>query len=127
KGLGRAGSEIAICDIVNTEKVVEQLRKEGIKTKGYYIDVMDINKIKACHDEVMKDSGRIDILLNAAGGNIKEATTSRDLSFFDIPLSDIWENYVKKQGWGFHHKYILDKFFSPLNQNSRVFCCQSCC
>lgn len=87
KGLGRAGSEIAICDIGSTEKVVEELRKEGIKTKGYYIDVMDIDKIKACHDKVMKDSGRIDILLNAAGGNIKEATTSRDLSFFDIPLS----------------------------------------
>jgi len=87
KGLGKAGSEIAICDIVNTEKVVNELRKEGIKVRGYYIDVMDVEKIKACHDEVIKDFGRIDILLNAAGGNIKEATTSKDLSFFDIPLS----------------------------------------
>ena len=89
KGLGRAGSEIAICGRNSTkrEKIVEDLKREGIEAKGYYIDVMDINKIKACHDEVMKDFGRIDILLNAAGGNIKEATTSRDLSFFDIPLS----------------------------------------
>jgi len=87
KGLGKAGSEIAICDIVNTEKVVNELKKEGIKAKGYYIDVMNIEKIKTCHDEVMKDFGRIDILLNAAGGNIKEATTSNELNFFDIPLS----------------------------------------
>ena len=87
KGLGKAGSEIAICDIVSTEKVVNELKEEGIKAKGYYIDVMDIGKIKACHNEVMKDFDRIDILLNAAGGNIKEATTSESLSFFDIPLS----------------------------------------
>jgi len=27
------------------------------------------------------------MLLNAAGGNIKEATSSKELSFFDLPLS----------------------------------------
>jgi len=87
KGLGKAGAEIAICDIVSTDKVVDELTEEGIKAKGYYIDVMDIEKIKACYDEVIGDFGRVDILLNAAGGNIKEATTSKELSFFDLPLS----------------------------------------
>jgi len=87
KGLGKAGAEIAICDIVSTDKVVGELTEEGIKAKGYYINVMDIEKIKACYDEVIGDFGRVDILLNAAGGNIKEATTSKELSFFDLPLS----------------------------------------
>lgn len=89
KGLGRAGAEVAICDIVSTKEVIADLKKEGIRAKGYYIDVMDKDKIKSCHDEVIKDFGRIDILLNAAGGNIKEATTSEDLSFFDLPLSGL--------------------------------------
>jgi len=48
---------------------------------------MDIEKIKACHDEILNDFDRIDIPVNAAGGNIKEATTSKELSFFDLPLS----------------------------------------
>ena len=87
RGFGEAGANIAICDIVSTDNVVNELRKEGIKAKGYYIDVMDIEKIKACCDEVISDLGRIDILLNAAGGNIKEATTSKELNFFDLPLS----------------------------------------
>jgi NAD(P)-dependent dehydrogenase (short-subunit alcohol dehydrogenase family) len=87
RGLGKAGAEVAICDIVNTNKVVNELREEEIKAKGYYIDVMDIEKIKVCCDEVIRDFERIDILLNAAGGNIKEATTSKELSFFDLPLS----------------------------------------
>lgn len=86
KGLGEAGSEVAVCDIVSTDKVVSELKKEGIKAKSYYIDVMDIEKIKTCCDKMINDFGRIDVLLNAAGGNIKEATTSKELSFFDLPL-----------------------------------------
>ncbi|HDP36411.1 MAG TPA: SDR family oxidoreductase [Candidatus Atribacteria bacterium] len=87
KGLGKAGAEIALCDIINSEKVAQELESEGIRSKGYYIDVMDIEKIKTCRDEVFKDFGKVDILLNAAGGNIKEATTSEQLKFFDLPLS----------------------------------------
>lgn len=87
KGLGKAGAEIALCDIINSEKVAQELESERIRSKGYYIDVIDIEKIKTCRDEVIKDFGKVDILLNAAGGNMKEATTSEDLKFFDLPLS----------------------------------------
>ncbi len=87
KGLGKAGAKIALCDIVNADKVAEKIKSEGIKAKGYYLDVMDIEKIKICRDEVIKDFGKVDILLNAAGGNMKEATTSEELKFFDLPLS----------------------------------------
>jgi len=85
--LGKAGAEVAICDIINTNKIVNEFKEEGIKVKGYYIDVIDIERIKACHDEVINDFDRIDILINAASGNIKEATSSKELSFFDLPLS----------------------------------------
>jgi len=87
KGLGNAGAEVAICDIINADKVAGKIKSEGIKAKGYYLDVMDIEKIKICRDEIIKDFGKVDILLNAAGGNMKEATTSEELKFFDLPLS----------------------------------------
>ena len=89
RGLGKAGAKIALCDIINADKVAQELEVEGIIAKGYYINVMDIEKIKTCRDEVIKDFGKIDILLNAAGGNIKEATTSEELSFFDLPLPSL--------------------------------------
>jgi len=87
QGMGKAGAKIALCDIVNANKVAQELKSEGIQAKGYYIDVMDIEKIKVCRDEVIRDFGKVDILLNAAGGNTKGATTSEDLKFFDLPLS----------------------------------------
>lgn len=89
KGLGKAGAEVALCDIVNADKGAHKLQEEGIKIKGYYIDVLDIKKINECYNEVINDFNRIDILINAAGGNIKEATTSEELSFFDLPLSSL--------------------------------------
>jgi NAD(P)-dependent dehydrogenase (short-subunit alcohol dehydrogenase family) len=87
RGLGKAGAKIALCDIVNADKIAQELKSEGIEAKGYYVNVMDIEKIRSCRDEVIKDFGKVDILLNAAGGNTKGATTSEELNFFDLPLS----------------------------------------
>ena len=41
RGLGKVGAKIALCDIINAEKVAQELQEEGIIVKGYYIKVMD--------------------------------------------------------------------------------------
>ena len=85
-GLGKAGARVAICDIADTTDLIKDFTSGGIEAKGYYIDVLDKDKIKACHDKVLSDFGKVDILVSAAGGNLKDATTSDELSFFDIKL-----------------------------------------
>jgi len=84
EGLGRVGCHVAICDISDTQKTVEKFNVLEITTKGYYIDVLDTEKIRDCQTQVVEDFGQVDILVNAAGGNIEEATISKNLSFFDI-------------------------------------------
>lgn len=86
RGLGHADAKIAIADIVDTNELINKLQKEGIDARGYYMNVMDVEKIKASKEEILKDFNQVDILINAAGGNKKEATTSDELSFFDLPL-----------------------------------------
>ncbi len=85
-GLAGAGAKIAICGRSSYKEKAESLAGRGLDVKGYYIDVMDKDKIGYCKDSIIADFKRIDILLNAAGGNLKEATTSKELSFFDLPL-----------------------------------------
>ena len=86
RGLGHAGADIAIADIVDTQPLIEKLQKEDINSRGYYLDVMDVEKIQSCKEMIVQDFGQIDILVNAAGGNQKEATTSKELTFFDLPV-----------------------------------------
>ncbi len=86
RNLGKAGAKVAICDIADTREQIDNLKSEGIDAKGYYIDVLDKDKIIKCNDQVLSDLGKIDILISAAGGNQKAATTSEELSFFDLPL-----------------------------------------
>ncbi|MBM3709252.1 MAG: SDR family oxidoreductase [Actinobacteria bacterium] len=88
-GLGAAGAKIAICDISDTGDVVSKLRNKEIEAKGYYIDVLDKAQIIKCKNSVVSDFEKIDILVNGAGGNLKEATTSDELSFFDLSLDAI--------------------------------------
>lgn len=48
-------------------------------------DVLNREVLQASADEVNRTFGRVDILINAAGGNHPSATTSADKLFFDLP------------------------------------------
>ncbi len=87
--LGKAGARIAICHRADTKDLIGDLKAEGIDAKGYYIDVLKKEEIIKCHDKVINDLGKIDILVSAAGGNIKDATTSEEISFFELPLEGL--------------------------------------
>ncbi len=84
KGLGKAGAKIILTDIAPLEERVDELKKEGIEAEGYFMDVLDRKCIEEVAKKVKGTSGKVDILLNAAGGNIPEATVSQEVSFFEI-------------------------------------------
>ncbi len=50
-----------------------------------YGDVLDPDVLLQAEETVRAEFGPVDTLINAAGGNNPRATTSADLSFFDIP------------------------------------------
>jgi len=87
RGMAQFGARIALCDIKNASSVAEKMRAENLDVEGYYIDVLDSDKIRECHEKIMRTYGKVDVLINAAGGNIKEATVSENRSFFEIPLN----------------------------------------
>lgn len=86
-GLGKVGAKIIVCDIKNAEDAAKKLAEESIEAEGYYTNVMDIENLKEVAKKIEEKYKRVDVLINCAGGNMKEATTSPELSFFDLPLS----------------------------------------
>jgi NAD(P)-dependent dehydrogenase (short-subunit alcohol dehydrogenase family) len=92
KGLAEAGANIAIGDLkVETarELASDIHSKFRVKAKAYELDAMNLDSLKKVCLEVMEDFNTMDILVNAVGGNMKEATTSDTQSFFDLPKEAI--------------------------------------
>lgn len=96
EGLGRAGARIAICGRRKeaADAIVELIKGQGIEAAAYLFDVLDRKAIEEAREKIEADFGPVDILLNAAGGNRKDATVSEQLSFFDLPeeaLRDVFD------------------------------------
>ena len=85
--LARAGLQVTVLDIAlpAAQQVVDQIRTEGGEALAIRCDVLDKASIEAAAHQVLEQFGSVDILINGAGGNKKEATTSAELSFFDLP------------------------------------------
>ncbi len=81
------GVNVAVLDR-NTE-IPEALKKPMAAGPGKYMvvyaDVLKRDLLESAVAEVVAAYGRIDILINAAGGNHPQATTTADNSFFDLP------------------------------------------
>ena len=66
---------------------VKELSDLGGDIIGFVGNVLDISSLEKIANEVVAKWGRIDILLNIAGGNIPGATLMPDQSFFDMDIS----------------------------------------
>jgi NAD(P)-dependent dehydrogenase (short-subunit alcohol dehydrogenase family) len=91
KALAKAGAKVAVLDLVKgaAEKVADDIKADGGEAIAIKCDVLKKDSLEAAKEEVKAEFGKIDILINGAGGNKKEATTSPDLPFFDLPLDAI--------------------------------------
>jgi NAD(P)-dependent dehydrogenase (short-subunit alcohol dehydrogenase family) len=91
KALGQAGVKVAVLDIL--PDAADRVVKDIVEDKGVAIavqcDVLDKISIEQATDVVLGEFGRVDILINGAGGNKKEATTGPEKEFFDIPSEAI--------------------------------------
>jgi NAD(P)-dependent dehydrogenase (short-subunit alcohol dehydrogenase family) len=87
KGLAKAGAKVMVLDLLEAaaQKVAEEIRKDGGQAFAFQADALDKKSLERVGEEVVKKFGRVDILINGAGGNKPQATTSPDLPFFDLP------------------------------------------
>ena len=91
-GLGRAGARVAVLGRRRdqAEESVAKLCAEVTDAIAVVADVSDASQLRAARNEVMSRWKRIDILVNAAGGNVQRARSDAT-SIFDVPLDAIEE------------------------------------
>jgi NAD(P)-dependent dehydrogenase (short-subunit alcohol dehydrogenase family) len=87
EALGARGVKLAVLDIREeaAKAVADQVEAAGGEAIGVACDVLDRASIEAARDTVLERFGRVDILINGAGGNHPKATATDEQPFFDIP------------------------------------------
>ena len=86
-GLAAAGARVAILGRRRdaAEAKAEEIRATGAEAMVIVADVLDDTEVRAARDEVLREWGRVDILINAAGGNVMRARND-NRSIFEVPL-----------------------------------------
>ena len=88
RALGRQGASVvlvAYTHLGQAQAIAGEIATAGGKALAAQADVLDKESLAALARQAIDTFGRVDILVNGAGGARKEATTSSQLSFFDLP------------------------------------------
>ena len=91
KAIAKCGAKVALLDLnkAAAQVYVDEMVSEGLVAKAYGCNVLDKESLEACHQEVLNDFGKCDILVNGAGGNNPRATTDNEYAELDDATKNI--------------------------------------
>ena len=102
KVIVESGAKVALLDIneESVQKTAQEINKNYPNcAKAYGVNVLEKGEIEKCKNQVLSDFGKVDILINGAGGNSPKATTSQEYyqkvensevkTFFDLEESGV--------------------------------------
>ena len=86
-GLARVGARVGVLGRreERAEAVVREILGSGGEAMPLLADVLNEERLRAAREAVLDRWERMDILVNAAGGNVPGATLSNDATIFDLP------------------------------------------
>jgi NAD(P)-dependent dehydrogenase (short-subunit alcohol dehydrogenase family) len=92
-GLARAGARVGVLGQrkERAEEVTAEVEDRGSEALGLLADVLEREQLEVARDAVLERWGRVDIVVNAAGGNVPEATVGEDATFFGLPEEPLRE------------------------------------
>ena len=87
RAIAQAGASVIVMDLLEAaaKKVADEITAAGGRAIPWQADALNRKSLEKVCEGVLEKFGRVDILINGAGGNKPQATTSPDLSFFDLP------------------------------------------
>lgn len=80
KCLAKEGAAVMLLDInkESAELVAKEIIAEGGVAEAFGCNVLDKASIKSAHNEILEKYGKVNILINGAGGNNPRATLSKE-------------------------------------------------
>jgi NAD(P)-dependent dehydrogenase (short-subunit alcohol dehydrogenase family) len=96
RGLARAGARVGVLGRrkERAEEVAAEIGNRGGEALALPADVLIGEQLEAARDALLERWGRVDVLVNAAGGNVPTATVGEDATFFGLaeePLREVFD------------------------------------
>ncbi len=91
QALAQAGVRVAIVSLhaETSGTVAEAIQESSGQALGIACDVLDRVALERTLEQVTGTFGPVDILINAAGGNQPQATTTAEQTFFDLDMQAV--------------------------------------
>lgn len=87
------GAKVVLLDLERAselgEKIVEEIKADGGEACFFPTNVLDKAVLENNYEQIMAKYSAIDILLNAAGGNMASATVPPDKTIFDLDVDAV--------------------------------------
>lgn len=87
------GCKVVLLDLERAaaigETLVKEIEAEGGDAAFFPTNVLDKAALELNYQQIMEKYGKIDILLNAAGGNMASATVPPDKTIFDLDVEAV--------------------------------------
>ena len=89
-GLAEAGANTVILGRRKDsgDELVKFIKSKGSKSMFVKADVLDATDLLAAKEKVISEFGTLDILVNAAGGNLPGAVIMPEQNFFDLKMDE---------------------------------------
>ena len=90
KTLVHAGAKVAVLGrrMEQVQELVAEIQAQGAEALALCADVLDRKALELAKEEVLRHYHKIDVLINAAGGNLAGATIGVGQIFFDLKTED---------------------------------------
>jgi NAD(P)-dependent dehydrogenase (short-subunit alcohol dehydrogenase family) len=87
RSLAQSGARVAVLGRREgkARSVAREIEQAGGEALALPADVLERDQLEEARDTLLQTWGGVDILVNAAGGNVPEATLSDDVGVFDLP------------------------------------------
>lgn len=84
--LAELGASVVVVDLdaEKAERVAKDVRSRGGRALAVGASVLDRDSLEQSAGLIEKEFGRVDVLINGAGGNRPGATTGKERSFFEL-------------------------------------------
>ncbi len=90
KYLLEQGAYVVFLDLYQDkiDAVLDEMKMVSDKLSGYACNVLDQAALDSVYQQIMQDCGRVDVLINGAGGNMPGATIGPEQDITDLNIED---------------------------------------